>query len=181
MRAAAVALCWVMLLGADAAPERAIDVAASKAQFTVTHVFVEHVSGTIAIRSGSVTLPQGSVIPISATATLDPSSVNTGDHDRDSDLRGPDFFDAAKFPALTFASTKIVPRAANAFGMDGTITIHGTSQPQHLDVTIGGTPESPHYHAAGKIDRHAFGMAITRLDPVIGNTVDITLDIALRP
>ena len=180
MRAVAVALLCIALLGAEPAPERTIDVSASKAQFTVTHVFVEHVTGTIAIRSGTVTLPQGSLVPIAATATLDPATVNTGDRDRDSDLRGPDFFDAAKFPTLTFTSTKITPRGANAFGMDGTIAIHGAAQPQHLDVTIAGTPDHPKYHATGKLDRHAFGMAITRLDPAIGNTVDITLDIALQ-
>lgn len=180
MRRALLVVAAALLLGAGESAERPIDVAASKARFTVSHVFVESVSGTIAIRSGTVTVAQGSLIPLAATAVLDPSTVNTGDRDRDADLRGPDFFDVAKFPALTFTSTKIVPHGAAAFGMDGTIVIHGVSQPQHLDVTASGTPESPHYHAVGKIDRHAFGMAITRLDPAIGGTVNVTLDIALK-
>lgn len=48
--------------------------------------------------------------------------------------------------------------------MDGMLTIHGVTRPEHLDVTITGTAAEPIYHAAGNIDRHAFGMKGTRLD-----------------
>ena len=49
-----------------------------------------------------------------------------------------------------------------------------------LDVTIRGDADHPRYHAVGQIARRAFGMGVTRLDPVIGANVDITLDIALK-
>ena len=49
-----------------------------------------------------------------------------------------------------------------------------------MNVTIGGTGANPVYHGTTQIDRHAFGMAVTRLDPTIGGTVDVTLDVALR-
>jgi len=64
--------------------------------------------------------------------------------------------------------------------MDGNLTIHGVTQPEHLSVTIKGDTSHPIYHAVGQIDRHAFGMSVTRLDPTIGNNADITLDITLK-
>lgn len=160
--------------------ERAIDPAHSTARFSVQHIFVERVTGTIPIESGTVVLPEGSLVPVSVTAVLAASGVKTDDPDRDASLRSADFFDAAKFPTWTFASSKIVPAGAASFTMDGTLTIHGVAQPEELAVTIGGTPDRPVYHVVGKIDRHAFGMSITRLDPVIGNPVDVTLDVVLK-
>jgi polyisoprenoid-binding protein YceI len=165
-----------------AAPEtRSIDVSRSKATFDVTHVFVEHVVGTVPIQGGTVVLKPGSAIPLSATATLDATRIATGDPDRDASLRSPDFFDTKHFPTWTFASTKIVPKGDTSFEMEGDLTIHGVTQPERLDVTVTGGAANPSYHAAGRIDRHAFGMATTRLDPAIGGAVDVTLDITSKP
>ncbi len=158
---------------------RAIDVSRSKASFDVTHVFVEHVTGTVPIQSGTVVLKPGSAIPVSATAVLDATRISSGDPDRDASLRSPDFFDTKRFPAWTFTSTKIVPTGDASFEMDGNLTIHGVAQPERLDVTITGDAANPSYHAAARIDRHAFGMSTTRLDPAIGGTADVTLEVAL--
>jgi polyisoprenoid-binding protein YceI len=159
---------------------RAIDVSRSKATFDVTHVFVEHVSGTVPIASGTVVLKPGSVIPVSASASLDATRIASGDPDRDASLRSPDFFDTKRFPTWTFASTRIVRKGDASFEMDGDLTIHGVSQPERLDVTAAGDAANPSYHATARIDRHAFSMSTTRLDPAIGGTVDVTLDVTLR-
>ncbi|HTU81365.1 MAG TPA: YceI family protein [Candidatus Acidoferrales bacterium] len=161
--------------------QRSIDPAHSKAVFSVSHVFVERVTGTIPVVSGTVVLPNDSSIPVSVTAVLDPGGVKTDESDRDDSLRSPDFFDVAKYPRWTFASTKIVPDGKTSFTMDGSLTIHGVAQPEELRVTVGGTPAQPTYHAIGTVDRHAFGMSTTRLDPAIGNPVDVTLDVSLQP
>lgn len=161
-------------------PESAIDAAKSKASFSVQHVFVERVNGSLPIVSGTVTRATNAVIPENVTAVLDATKLVTGEPDRDASLQSSDFFDTKRFPAWTFASTKITPQSASAFGMDGTLTIHGVTQPEHLDVVVRGDAAHPAYHAVAHIDRHAFGMAITRLDPTIGNTVDVTLEIVLR-
>jgi polyisoprenoid-binding protein YceI len=158
----------------------AIDPAKSKATFSVSHVFVERVTGTVPIVGGTVALPPDSPIPLSISAELDPSKIASGDRDRDASLAGPDFFDVKADPSWTFASTKITPLGTTAFGVDGTLTIHGVGVPEHLDVTIKGDAAHRVYHAVGKVDRKAFRMSVTRLDPVIGNTVDVTLDIDLK-
>ncbi|HVN69296.1 MAG TPA: YceI family protein [Candidatus Binatia bacterium] len=167
------------LAGAAPAP-RAIDAWRSSAQFSVSHVWVERVKGTVPILSGSVELAPGSEIPTSAAAVLDATRIKTDEPDRDRALESPDFFDVKNFPTWTFASTKIVPKNETAFEMDGDLTIHGVTQPEVLNVTVGGTPEHPEYRATAEIDRHAFKMSVTRLDPTIGDTVDIALDIVLR-
>jgi polyisoprenoid-binding protein YceI len=159
---------------------RSIDADKSRAQFTITHIFVDHVSGTVPILKGVINLPEGSSIPVSASAVLDITKLETGERDRDASLQSPDYFDTQKFPTWTFASTKIVPSGPSAFGMDGTLTIHGVTQVEHLDVMILGDASHPLYHAIGHIDRRAFGMKGTRLDPVIGTSADVTLDIVLK-
>jgi polyisoprenoid-binding protein YceI len=180
MRIEVMALALAASVTAAATTVRDIDPAHSKAQFSVAHIWVEHVTGTVPILRGSVTLAPDSVIPLAASAVLDATRIDTGEPDRDRSLESPDFFDAKAFPEWTFSSTKIVARGPNAFEMDGDLTLHGVTRPERLDVTVSGSPQNPLYHARGEIDRHAFGMAATRLDPVIGNTADVTLDVALK-
>jgi polyisoprenoid-binding protein YceI len=158
----------------------AIDPTASKVQFSIQHIFVQHVIGTIPIISGSVDLSGDSAIPSSLTAVLDATKVGTDDPDQTACIRSADYFDVKRFPAWTFTSTKITPHGTGAFGVDGMLTIHGVSRPEHLDVTVGGTAEHPTYHATGAVNRYAFGMKGTRLDPLIGGTADVTLDVTLR-
>ncbi|MGH7659381.1 MAG: YceI family protein [Vulcanimicrobiaceae bacterium] len=174
------ALFCLAVVAPARAGERAIDPRASKATFSVTHIFVARVDGTVPLSGGTVTLAAGSAIPLSATAVLDPGNVNTGDADQSACIRSPDYFDVAKFPEMTFRSTKIESDGPASFGMDGLMTIHGVSRPEHLEVTVAGDPLHPTYHAVGRIDRHAFGMRGARLDPTIGGIVDVTLDIVVQ-
>jgi polyisoprenoid-binding protein YceI len=165
---------------AGSVPVRIINSAASTATFSVEHIYVERVNGSVPIVQGEIYLQQGTVIPLGVYAVLDPTKIKTGEDDRDGALQSPDWFDTKKFPTWTFQATKIVPSGTSAFSLDGTLTIHGVARTEHLDVTVSGTPEHPHYHAVGKIDRHAFGMHVTRLDPVVGNDVDVALDVTLQ-
>jgi polyisoprenoid-binding protein YceI len=178
--ALALALFLALAVRAGAQDAHAIDPAKSKAAFSVPHVFVERVTGTVPIVGGTVVLPPDSATPVSLSAELDPSKISSGDRDRDASLVSPDFFDVKADPAWTYTSNKITPVSATAFGVDGTLTLHGVTVPEHLDVTMRGDATHRVYHAIGHIDRRAFHMSVTRLDPAIGNIVDVTLDIALK-
>lgn len=158
-----------------------IDPRRSTAQFSVSHIWVDRVSGSVPILRGTIALISGSAMPSSITATLDATRISTSDPDRDAALESPDFFDAKQFPTWTFSSTKIVAQGASAFVMFGDLTLHGVLRPVRLDVTVAGDAAHPVYHARGQIDRRSFGMAVTRLDPVIGNPVDVTLDVYTKP
>jgi polyisoprenoid-binding protein YceI len=179
MKLSALVAIFTLLAAIPQAP-RAVDPAHSRASFSVKHIWVEHVTGSVPIVSGSVTLAGGSRIPTSAEAVLDATRIETGEPDRDRSLESADFFDAQRFPQWTFTSARIVPRGNDTFEMDGDLTIHGVTQRERVTATIGGTASDPVYHATAQLNRHAFGMATTRLDPAIGATVDVTLDIALK-
>jgi polyisoprenoid-binding protein YceI len=187
MRAPSAALVPALLAAcvsvavADAGTQRDIDPAKSKAHFSIQHIFVEKVDGSVPIESGKVVLEPDSAIPREVSAVLDARRIDSGDRDRDASLESDDYFDVKKFPEWTFVSTKIVATGAAAFAMDGMLTIHGVAQPEHLIVTVRGDAAHPAYHATGRIDRHAFGMRGARLDPVIGDAAEVSLDIALRP
>src|SRR5580704_1313971 len=90
--------------------QRAIDAAKSRAQFSIAHIFVERVIGTVPILSGTLALPPGSTIPSSLTAVLDPAHFDTGEPDRDASLESADYFDVKKFPTWTFTSTRVLPQ-----------------------------------------------------------------------
>jgi len=178
-----MALCAVLSVApanAAAATGRAIDTAASKVGFSIPHVFVERVTGTVPIASGTADFSNDSPIPSSVSVTLDATKVSTGDPDQTGCIQSPDYFDVKKFPTWTFVSTKITPHGAASFGIDGTLTMHGVAQPEHFDVTVENTGGRHVYHAVGQIDRHLFGMKGARLDPAIGGIASITMDVVLR-
>lgn len=158
----------------------AIDPLKSSAQFSIQHIFVDRVTGTIPIVSGTVTLAPGSAIPLAVTATLEPGRMNTGDRDRDASLESSDYFDTKQFPTWTYTSTKITPTGPARFAMDGSLTMHGVTQPVALDVSVSGDASHPVYHAVAHVDRRLWEMKGTRLDPVIGTVADVTLNIALK-
>src|SRR5579872_5191662 len=91
---AAVVLASALMSAALADPtgQRTIDVSKSTVKFSVQHVFVGRVSGTVPIVRGQVILRANSPVPVSASGILDAAHIDTGDRDQTSAIRGPDFF-----------------------------------------------------------------------------------------
>ena len=184
MRAAAVVAAFACALGALApmGPACAADVvfeivpARSHATFSVRHLYVQRVDGSVPIARGRITLEAGAIVPSHIDATLDPKRIDTHDADRDDDLQGPDWFDVQHFPTWTFTSTSIVA-APGGFTVTGSFTAHGVATPVTLAVTTMRGAARPTYHATATLDRHAFGMRVTPLDGTIGNELDLVLDI----
>ncbi|GAC1427582.1 MAG: YceI family protein [Candidatus Velthaea sp.] len=157
----------------------AIDVQHSRAAFTVSHVLVQRVGGTLPIRSGTVTLGADGR-PSAVEAVLDPKRIDTRDEDRDGDLQSADWFDTARFPTWIFKSTRIEPLPGAAFKIVGVLTIHGQSVPVVLDAQMTGTAAKRAYIASAHVDRHAFGMARTTYDALVGTDIAITLTVETR-
>ena len=184
MRAHILALLASMLfifvpLAARAADVRAIDTRASHASFTVTHVLVQRVSGTLPILSGSLTFDADGALS-GASAVLDPKHIDTKDQDRDVDLQSGDWFDAARFPRWTFKSTSVESAPGGASKIAGLLTIHGQSVPVVLAVQSSGSGASRAYIATTHVDRHAFGMARTTYDALVGADIAIELRVVAR-
>ena len=95
---------------------------------------------------------------VNAKAEIKTDSVNTKSADRDAHLRGEDFFNAEKFPTITFKTNKLNDEVT------GELTINGVTKPISLDVDFGGVNVDPWgntkagFSFDGKIKRSEFGL-----------------------
>ncbi|MGB0678302.1 MAG: YceI family protein [Polyangiales bacterium] len=168
-----------------------IDGSHSSANFEVRHMMISNVQGTFADVTGEVRLDPKKLKQSSVQATIKVKSINTGDAKRDDHLRGKDFFDAKKFPTMTFRSTQ-VRKAGRGYAVKGELTIKGITKPVTLKVTEVTKPvQHPMLkvlargaRATTEIDRTDFGLTWNKnLDQgglLIGEKVKITLDLELH-
>jgi len=152
---------------------------------------VSTVRGEFTKITGKVTLDEKDLTKSSLEATIDASTVNTREPKRDAHLKSPDFFDVAKFPNLTFKSTKITKAGKGHFKMAGDLTIRGTTKPVTFDVSgFDDATKSPWGSmvrggvATATINRKDFGLNWNKpLEKaggmLVGDNVDITLDVEL--
>jgi polyisoprenoid-binding protein YceI len=182
-----LAASLVAALGAPAfAADYRLDLNHSQASFSVAHLGFSHVQGTIPISGGSVVANDAGVLS-SVSATLNAAALDTKSSDRDGDLRGPDWFDTAKFPTVTFASTRIDGTNPAAFSIVGNLTLHGITRPVTLAAAYTGKlvdgRGTTHigYTATTTIDRRDFGMNFGKSVPggalVAGNDVTISISV----
>jgi polyisoprenoid-binding protein YceI len=96
--------------------------------------------------------------------SIEASSVNTKNEQRDEHLKSADFFDVAQFPRITFKSTNIEKKSSDEFQVTGNLTIKDVTKPIVVDVELGGVAKDPWgnakvgYTATGKINRNEFGL-----------------------
>jgi|HubBroStandDraft_1064217.scaffolds.fasta_scaffold25844_1 polyisoprenoid-binding protein YceI len=159
-----------------------IDPAHSTAQFVVTHLELSDVQGTFTGVSGSATIDGDDLSKSNVTASIDVSTLDTGIGMRDDDLKSSNFFDVAKYPAMTFQSTKIEKTGDATAKMTGNLTLHGVTKEVTFDVTFVAPPANQagtrrNVQATATISRKLFGMSADEL--AIGDNVYITLDIEL--
>jgi polyisoprenoid-binding protein YceI len=153
----------------------------SSASFTAVHLGISRVIGTIPIKSATIVIPDGSNIPTSMQATLDPSGVDTHTQMRDDDLRSPHFFDVKTYPDMSFASTSVTAIDDKHFTVAGNLTMHGVTKPIELtgvfDGRGPGMKGEPHvaYSATTTIDRTQWGM--TYGYPIVSNLIDLSIQV----
>jgi len=165
-----------------------LDPAHTSAQFSVRHLMVSNVRGEFGKVSGTVRADEADPTRSKIEAEIDAASIDTRIEKRDTHLRSADFLDVAKYPKITFVSTKIEPAGAGHFKVSGDLTLHGVTRPVVLDVE-GPTPEIKDpwgktragAQATAKIDRKDFGIAWNQtLDAggvAVGDEVTITIDV----
>ncbi len=106
-----------------AAQSYQIDSSHSGASFRVKHMMATNVSGRFSNLKGTVTFDEKNVGKSSIDATIDVDTINTNEPKRDAHLKSPDFFDVAKFPQMSFRSTRIY-KADGVMKADGNLTLH---------------------------------------------------------
>jgi polyisoprenoid-binding protein YceI len=120
-----------------------VDKVHSEATFQVRHM-MSKVSGKFDDFSGKINADRANPAASSVEFTMKTASIDTGNADRDKDLRSADFFDADKNPEITFKSTKIVAsKKHNVYEVTGDLTMHGVTKHISLPVEFGGFGKDP--------------------------------------
>jgi polyisoprenoid-binding protein YceI len=162
-----------------------IDTAHSDVSFTVRHMMVSKVRGRFGTFSGEIVTGEDLGVS-SVTASIDATSIDTNNEQRDGHIRSADFFDVENHPQWTFRSTGVRPDGGD-LALDGELTIKGVTRPVSLALEVngfgpdawGGTRAG--FSASTTIDRNDFGVDIKMpLDGggvVVSDKVQITLEI----
>ncbi|MEP7131800.1 MAG: YceI family protein [Acidobacteriota bacterium] len=138
---------------AFAAPETfQFDKAHSLVGFRIRH-FVSKVEGRFREFEGSATLDRQNPPASRVDLTIQAASIDTGADNRDKHLKSADFFDAEKFPTITFKSTKVTPKGKDAYDVTGDFTMHGVTKSITIPVRHGG------FLKAGKVEKAGFEVA----------------------
>jgi polyisoprenoid-binding protein YceI len=162
-----------------------IDPNHSQAGFTIRHLGVSNVHGTISKISGTVTWDQADPSKDSVVADIDATTINTTVTARDTHLKSPDFFNIEKFPTIHFESTKVY-KGGNGLKIDGNLTLGGVTKPVTLDVDGPVPPQKGQrggfvsgLSATTVIKRADFGFGPKFTPPMLGDEVKITIDAEL--
>ena len=164
-----------------------IDPAHTNVEFTVRHMMISNVKGQFQKTAGTITANGNDAASAQIDATIDASSVDTRVERRDMHLKSPDFLDVAKYPTITFKSTKVEADGPNKWKVTGDLTLHGVTKPVVLDVESSGAPVSmggkTHAGASAttKIKRSDFGLtwnkALEAGGVMVGDEVAISIDV----
>jgi polyisoprenoid-binding protein YceI len=165
----------------------AIDRAHSTVDFGIKHMGISTVHGQFPIKDGTINLDPKNVTASSVEATIDVAGVSTGNAQRDTHLKSPDFFDTAKYPTATFKSTRIT-QSGDGYDVVGDLTLHGVTKPVtlHMDQPSKeqiGMDKKPHrgFEATTTIHRQDFGLTwngtLKSGDSMLGDDVKMTFDI----
>jgi polyisoprenoid-binding protein YceI len=167
-----------------------IDPAHSTIGFKVKHLMITNVKGVFEKFKGTVTIDEKDITKSKVDVTIEMASIDTNISKRDDHLRSPDFFDVAKFPTMTFVSTKVEKSGADGLKVTGNLTIKGVTRQVVLSVE-GPTGEvtSPQgdvkrgASATATINRQDFGVSWSKkLDGgglVVADDVYISIDTEL--
>lgn len=165
-----------------------IDPTHSVAEFKVKHMMISNVKGQFAKVSGKLTLDESRLEKSQVEAQIEAASIETRDAQRDAHLKSPDFFDAEKFPTLSFKSTRISVVRDGELAVEGDLTIRDVTRKVTFQVE-GPTPPAKDpwgntrvgVSATTKINRKDFGLtwnaALETGGILVGDEVTITLDV----
>jgi len=165
-----------------------VDPAHSVAEFKVKHMMISNVKGNFSKITGVLTHDETDVTKSRIESSIDVTSIETRDAQRDGHLKSEDFFHAEKFPTLTFKSTSIKKRGEGELAVEGDLTIRGVTRKVVFAVE-GPTPPTKDpwgntriaVSATTKINLKDFGLtwnaALETGGILVGEDVTITLEV----
>jgi polyisoprenoid-binding protein YceI len=162
-----------------------IDPIHSEVGFSVRHLMLSRVRGRFEKFEGEI-VTTDDILETRATITVDLNSIDTGNADRDNDLRSANYFEVDKYPTMTYRSTSIKAEGDH-FVAEGDLTVKGTSRSVPLQVEFNGISPDPWggtragLSATGEINRKDFGltfdMPMEGGGLVVGDRIKLELEI----
>lgn len=197
--ALALGLGTASLMAQKAAPAKTVTVAApgkwnvdpahSFVKFSVEHMVISEVEGNFKTFNGSVDAPAADFNNAKINFTVDVNSINTDNEGRDKHLKSDDFFNAEKYPQMTFVSTSFKKIKGNIYSAEGNLTIRDVTRKVKFAVIYGGVVKDPWgnikagFKAAGSINRKEYGLkwsAVTEAGgAVVGDDIKIQINVEL--
>ncbi len=164
-----------------------IDTGHAAANFSVKHLTISNVNGTLGDVTGKVEVDDKDVTKSKIEASVDVKGINTKQSKRDDHLRSPDFFDVEKFPAMTFKSTKIEKGEGSKLKISGDLTMHGVTKLVVLDGELTAEVANPFtaaktrgFSGSTTINRKDFGLtwnkAIETGGMIVGEEVKVSIE-----
>ena len=177
---AAVTLA-VASVNSPAADTYQVDAVHSSALFKVRHLGISNVTGGFTDIAGTISADKKNPEKSTVEITIQTASVDTHNNMRDNDLRSPNFFDAQKYPAMSFKSTKVKKLSASKYEVTGNFTLHGVTKTIKVRVDFLGEGKGMKgetragFETAFTIKRSDYGMKSDI--PIVGDDVQITLSV----
>jgi polyisoprenoid-binding protein YceI len=159
------------------------DPAHSEVDFTIKHLGISNVHGRFGHVDATIIRDEKDITKSTLNATIDVTGIDTGESARDNHLKTDSFFDVAKYPTATFASTSVA-KNGSGFKVTGNLTLHGVTKQVVLDVDeptaeVAGMDKKQHrgFSASTTIHRLDFGIGSTFPSAVLGEDVKINIDL----
>ena len=171
--------------GVFAQSKWSIDASHSNVKFSVDHLVVSEVEGYFKKFDGTIDAPGADFNNATINFNVEVASINTDNEMRDNHLKGDDFFNAEKFPKMTFKSTSFKKGKGNNYVLEGDLTTRDVTKKMKFDVVYGGTMADPWgntkagFKTTGKISRKAFNLKWNTMTEaggaVVGDEVTLIL------
>ena len=181
MKTLALTVATLFTLSATYAQTWTADKAHAKVGFTVTHLMLTEVDGNFKMYDAKFTASKPDLSDAVIELTADVNSINTDNDRRDTHLKSPDYFDAARFPTLTFKSTSFKKVEGKKYQLTGDLTMHGVTKPVTFDAVLtgpvtmegrGGKQEKAGLKISGTIKRSDFGVG-SSTTAVVGDEIEL--------
>ena len=183
------ALLFIMANGYTQSTQWGYDNSHAKVSFTISHFGIAEIEGRFMKYDGLVIADKPDFSDAKIDFTIDVSSINTDETQRDTHLKSADFFDVAKYPTITFKSKSLQSLGENKYKLKGDISMHGITRTIELEATYRGTVVDPFKHTkagfkiTGVLDRTQFGLVwngkLSTGDLLVGNNVNLDINIEL--
>jgi len=148
----------------DTTTKWVLDPTHSELIFKIKHLMITNVKGEFQKFNITVDSKGNDFSDAKVSATIETDSIFTNNADRDAHLRSADFFDAEKFPQITFNSTELNKLDDENYQLKGILDMHGVEKEVILDVEFGGFVKDPYgnhkagFSVSGKLNRKDWGL-----------------------